>query len=69
MHKEPFPPLPPQTPAPGWRTACLDALDLMRDDPAAGRQMGETLMAQARQQGDAAAVAGAELVLAFADHY
>ena len=52
-----------------WRARCLDALDMMRDDPAGGRRAGLDLLAQADAAADQAASLDGALVLAFADYY
>ncbi len=52
-----------------WRERCHEALDLMRDDPARGREIVLDLQATADALGDEAMRLGALLGLAFADYY
>ncbi len=52
-----------------WRERCHEALDLMRDDPARGRDIVLGLQAQAEAGNDEAMRLGAQLGLAFVDYY
>lgn len=52
-----------------WRERCHEALDLMRDDPARGREIVLELQAKADTDNNEAMRLGARLGLAFADYY
>ena len=52
-----------------WRELCLDALDLMRDNPADGRKMATAMRQQEPGKSNPAAMIAADLIDAFADYF
>lgn len=52
-----------------WRERYHEAIDVMRDDPEAGRRLADRVHAEAQLEGDQFAILGGQLAFAFADYF
>ena len=52
-----------------WRELCLDALDLMRDNPADGRKIAASMRQHESGKSNPATLIAADLIDAFADYF